>query len=189
MFIGHAAVGFAAKRWAPRANLGWLLTAPYLADLLWPIFLLLGWEKVRIDPAATPVTPLDFVSYPWSHSLLMLIVWGGLLGGLYAMARRNDRTGAMIIAALVVSHWVLDWVTHRADMPLWPGGLKVGLGLWRSKPGTLIVEVMMFVAGLRIYLAKTRAKGWPGHLSLWSLIALLAFANVGNMTGPPPPDE
>src|SRR4029079_17169912 len=104
MFLGHAALGFAAKRAAPRTNLGWLLAAPYLADLLWPVFLLLGWERVRIDPGNTAVTPLDFTSYPWSHSLLMLAVWSLALGGLYAITRRDAR-GAWIVGALVASHW------------------------------------------------------------------------------------
>ncbi len=189
MFLGHAALGFAAKRAAPRVNLGWLLAAPYLADLLWPIFLLLGWERVRIDPGNTAVTPLDFVSYPWSHSLLMLIAWGVVLGALYALTRRDGKT-PWILAALVVSHWVLDWASHRADMPLVPfGGPKLGLGLWFSKPWTIVVELALFAGGLAVYLATTRARSWLGHVSLWSLVALLAFAYFGNLDGPPPPNE
>ncbi len=189
MFLGHAALGFAAKRATPRTNLGWLLTAPYLADLLWPVFLLLGWEHVRIDPGNTAVTPLDFTSYPWSHSLLMLAVWGVVLGGLYFATRRDPR-GAWILGALVVSHWVLDWIAHRPDMPLAPfGGPKLGLGLWYSKPATVVVELVLFATGIAIYVATTRAKNWAGHVSLWSLLALLAFAYFGNLEGPPPPNE
>ena len=187
MFIGHAALGFAAKKAAPRTNLGWLLTAPFFADLLWPVFLLLGWEQVRIDPGNTVMTPLDFVSYPWSHSLLMLLVWSALLGGAYAWLRRDAR-GAWIIGALVTSHWVLDWLTHRPDMPLLPiGGPKVGLGLWNSRVGTLAVEVPLFVIGLVVYLTTTRAKSWAGHASLWSLAAFLLLVYFGNLNGPPPP--
>lgn len=189
MFLGHAALGLAAKRAAPRANLGWLLTAPYLADLLWPVFLLLGWEHVRIAPGNTAVTPLDFTSYPWSHSLLMMIVWGIVLGGIYGGTRRDAR-GAWMIGALVVSHWVLDWFAHRPDLPLVPwGGPKLGLGLWNSKPATIVVELALFIAGIATYLATTRAKSWAGHVSLWSLLALLAFAYFGNLEGPPPPSE
>jgi hypothetical protein len=189
MFIGHAALGFAAKRAAPRANLGWLLTAPFLADLLWPVFLLLGWEKVRIAPGNTAVTPLDFVSYPWSHSLLMLLAWSVALGWLYWLATRHAK-GAVVIGALVTSHWVLDWITHRPDMPLFPwGGPKLGLGLWNSETATVVVEALMFVAGLAIYLGATRARNWLGHVTLWSLIGLLAFAYWGNLNGPPPPNE
>ncbi|PYX42210.1 MAG: hypothetical protein DMG81_02080, partial [Acidobacteria bacterium] len=75
MFIGHFAVGFASKKFAPRSSLAVLLAAPLFADILWPLFLLLGWEQVRIDPGNTKFTPFDFVSYPWSHSLLMDVVW------------------------------------------------------------------------------------------------------------------
>src|SRR5689334_17061714 len=80
MFIGHIAVGFASKRVAPRASLGWLMAAPMALDLLWPFFLLAGWEQVRIDPGNTKFTPLDFVSYPFSHSLAMSAVWSVLFG-------------------------------------------------------------------------------------------------------------
>src|SRR5262245_12494126 len=180
MFIGHAACGLAAKRVAPRASLGFLLTAPFLADMLWPVFLLLGWEQVRIDPGNTAVTPLDFVSYPWSHSLLMLAVWGVVLGGVYRAVTRDTR-GACVVFALVVSHWWLDVIVHRADMPRVPwGGPKLGLGLWNSKAVTLALEIPIAVAGLAAYLATTRARGWTGHVSLWLLVALLAFAYVGN---------
>jgi hypothetical protein len=189
MFIGHAAVGLAAKRVAPRASMGVLLTAPFLLVMLWQIFLLLGWERVRIDPGNTPVTPLDFVHYPWSHSLLMALVWSALFGGAYRAITRDGR-GAWVAAGLVASHWVLDFVTHRADLPLLPwGGPAVGLGLWHSKAATVAIEGALFAAGLGIYLRTTRARGWAGHASLWSLVALLTAAYAANLNGPPPPDE
>src|ERR1700677_267927 len=143
MFIGHFAVGFAAKKFAPRSSEAVLLTAPLLADLLWPVFLLLGWEQVRIDPGNTPFTPLDFVSYPISHSLLTACGWGALVGLVYWAVTRCGR-GAVVIGLSVVSHWVLDYVTHRADLPLYPGGPRVGLGLWNSVPATIAVEVAMY---------------------------------------------
>src|SRR5580698_91680 len=143
MVIGHFAVGFAAQRFAPRSSEALLLAAPLLADMLWPLFLLLGWEQVRIDPGNTRYTPLDFVSYPWSHSLLMLCVWASAFGGIYHAITRY-RAGAIAIWIGVVSHWVLDWVTHRPDMPLYPGGARYGLGLWNSIAGTMLVEFLMF---------------------------------------------
>ena len=187
MFLGHIAVGFASKRVAPKAPLGFLMTAPVFADLLWPIFLMFGIESVRIAPGTTSFTPLDFISYPWSHSLLMLIIWGlGL--ALLARASKIYARGAWVIAAGVVSHWVLDWATHRPDMPLVPwGGPKLGLGLWNSVPGTVIVESAMFVAGLWIYVRTTRARGWAGHVSLWSFVALMVLAYCASSFGPPPP--
>jgi hypothetical protein len=135
-FIGHFALGFAAKRAAPRISLGVLFAAAQFADLLWPVLVAVGVEKVRIDPGNTAFTPLDFVSYPFSHSLLMIVIWGALCGLLY-----NNR----ILFGLVISHWILDFLTHRPDMPLYPGGgPKFGLGLWNSVPATLAVEVLMY---------------------------------------------
>src|SRR5690349_9013743 len=151
MFIGHIAVGFASKRVAPRASLGVLMAAPMALDLLWPFFLLAGWEQVRIDPGNTKFTPLDFVSYPFSHSLAMSAVWGAMFGLIYWIATRYA-AGAVVIGFGVVSHWVLDLITHRPDLPLYPGGAaRLGLGLWNSVPATLAVESVMFAAGVWTY--------------------------------------
>src|SRR5215510_11950784 len=111
MFVGHLALGFAAKRATPRVNLAVLLTASQIADILWPLFVALGLERVRIDPGNTAFTPLDFVSYPWSHSLVMLIVWGVVFGAIYGAAIGRDDRVFLVLAGLVVSHWVLDWIT------------------------------------------------------------------------------
>jgi membrane-bound metal-dependent hydrolase YbcI (DUF457 family) len=139
VFIGHFAVGFAAKRYAPRSAEGVLITTPLLADVLWSVFLLLGWEQVRIDPGNTRYTPFDFVSYPWSHSLLMLCVWATAFAAIYHAITRCW-AGAAAIWLGVVSHWVLDWVTHGPNMPLNPGGTRYGLGLWNSIAGTMVVS-------------------------------------------------
>jgi len=187
MFLGHLAVGLAAKRAAPRAGLGPLVAAPILLDLLWPIFLVAGLEVVRVDPGNTAVTPLDFVSYPWSHSLALALVWAALLAGAYAAATRYA-AGAAVLAAGVVSHWVLDAASHRADMPLWPGGPRVGLGLWNSVPATVAVEALLFAAGVGLYLATTRARDRTGALALGAFVALAVLVFAGNLLGPPPPD-
>ena len=185
MFIGHFALGFAAKRAAPRASLAVLFGAAQLADLLWPVLLTFGVEQVRIDPGNTAFTPLDFVSYPYSHSLLTLGVWGALFAWLFRAPERPRR--ALLLAALVVSHWVLDFVTHRPDMPLYPGGPKVGLGLWESVPATVAIEAAMFAAGVWVYASCTRARDRVGRWGFVGLTALLALAYVGNLTSPPPP--
>jgi hypothetical protein len=187
MFIGHFGVGFGVKKAAPAVSLGTLLLAAQLVDLLWPVFLLLGLESVRIDPGNTAGTPLDFVAYPFTHSLLTGVGWGLLLGLAYFALRRNER-GALVVGLAVVSHWVLDWISHRPDMPLYPGGAKVGLGLWNSVAGTVAVEAAVFSAGVALYLRATRAKDRIGHWALWSLVLLLVLAYMGNLAGPPPPD-
>lgn len=133
MFIGHFAVGFAAKRFAPRASLAVLLAAPLLPDLLWPPLLLLGWERVRIDPGNTKFTPLDLAYYPWSHSLLLCLVFATGFALLYDRIT-HYRRGTLAIWIGVVSHWILDWITHRPDMPPYPGGPRLGLGLGTPSP-------------------------------------------------------
>src|SRR4051794_16038384 len=121
MFIGHFGLGFAAKRIAPRVSLGTAFLAAQFVDLLWPTFLLMGVESVRIAPGATAVTPLVFEHYPISHSLLAIIGWGVALGAAYALITKNTR-GAFVVGALVASHWVLDVIVHVPDLPLMPGG-------------------------------------------------------------------
>jgi len=185
MFIGHYALGLAAKRVAPRTSLGTLFAAPTLADLLWPVFLLTGWERVTPAPAANPFLNYTFDAYPISHSLFALVLWAALFGALYRWRTGNAR-GALVVALLVVSHWVLDWITHIPDLPLYPGGPKVGLGLWGSVVGTVTVEAVMFAAGLAIYLAATRARDRVGLYAFWGLIVLIVLSYVGSLFSPPP---
>ena len=186
MFIGHFAVGFASKRAAPRASLGVLMAAPLFLDLLWPIFLIVGIETVRIDPGNTPFTPLDLHDFPWSHSLVTSLAWSAIVAMAFWAATRYAR-GAVVLAIGVFSHWLLDFVTHRPDLPLYPGSpTSVGLGLWNSRTGTMATEVAMFIVGLAIYVRATRASNWRGVFALWSLVALLAAFYAMTCFGPPP---
>ena len=187
MFAGHFGVGFAAKRFAPRVGLGMLFLAAQFIDLLWPTFLVLGWERVAISPGATAVTPLDFQHYPISHSLLAAAGWGALLGGAYFGLTR-ERRGAVIVAALVVSHWLLDALMPRPDLPLTPfGETRVGLGLWNSLPATLLVEMPIFIAGCWLYARATRARDAVGRWGFAGLVAFLLVIQAANLAGDPPP--
>ena len=187
MFIGHFALGLAAKRAAPRVSLPVLFSAAQLADLLWPFLLLAGAERVRIAPGITAFTPLDFVSYPYSHSLLLLGVWGVLFVFAYKKVSRAAAVASGTLLALVLSHWVLDFITHRPDMPIYPGGPKVGLGLWNSVPATIAVESTMFAAGVWIYARTTRARDAVGKWAFVGLIALLGISYAANIVSAPPP--
>jgi hypothetical protein len=187
MFAGHFGVGFAAKRFAPRVGLGVLFLAAQFIDLLWPTFLLLGWERVAISPGVTVVTPLDFQHYPISHSLLASIGWGALLGGGY-FAFTRERRESVIVAALVVSHWLLDALVHRPDLPLTPfGDARVGLGLWNSLPATLLVEMPIFLGGCWLYARATRARDAAGRWSFAGLVVFLLLIQAANLAGDPPP--
>ena len=187
MFIGHYALAFAAKRAAPRTSLGTLFVAPTLADLLWPVFLLLGWEHAHVVPGPNPFLTLWLDDYPYSHSLVALLVWGALFGYAYK-AKTGDKRAALVIGLLVVSHWVLDFVTHRPDIQLYPGGAKLGLELWSSPAATVIVESVMLIAGVAIYARVTRARDGIGRWGLWGLVVLLAGSYYSTLFTPAPTD-
>lgn len=188
MFIGHFGLGFGAKRLAPAVSLGTLFLAAQLADLLWPTLLLIGVEEVRIDPGITVVTPLDFVKYPYSHSLVAMVAWAILFGIVYKVARRSRPAAGILLAALVVSHWVLDFVVHRPDLPLTVGGpVRCGLGLWSSVPGTLAVEVPLFLAGVFLYVRSTTPRDRTGTVALAGLVLFLLAVYLMNLFGSPPP--
>jgi hypothetical protein len=187
VFLGHFAIAFAAKRAAPRASLAATFAAAQLADILWPVFLLLGWEHVTIQRNADPFLNLTFTSYPWSHSLVMDAVWG-LAFGLIAYALLRDAKAAVVLGLLVLSHWVLDVAVHVPDMPLTPGGgAKIGLGLWRWPVATVMVEAIMFIAGVGIYARGTSARDAIGRWGLWSLVAFLAVIYAASLISGPPP--
>jgi hypothetical protein len=186
MFVGHLAVAFAAKPVAPAANIGWLMAGVTMLDLVWPVFVLAGIERVRIMPGATAFTPLIFDSYPWSHSLLMAFVWGVVLAAVARMFR--VAAPAWLLVALVVSHWVLDAASHAPDMPLWPGPSPLlGLGLWYSIPLTLIVEGLIWVAALTIYLRGWMPRGAGARAAFWSFVGVTTIIWASQPWGPPPP--
>ena len=187
MFIGHFGVGFGAKRMGPSVSLGALFLGAQFLDLLWPTLLLLGIERVRIAPGATAVTPLIFEHYPVSHSLLMVLVWAALMSVAYYSLRRN-RLGAVVVGALVISHWVLDVIVHQPDLPIVPGNeLVVGLNAWSSLPLTLAIEIPLFVLGVWLYVRTTEPRDLSGKWGLRNLVSFLLVIYAVNIFGGPPP--
>jgi hypothetical protein len=188
MFIGHFAVSLAAKRVSPRTSLGTLIMAGECLDLIWPILVLTGIEKVEIQPGNTVVTPLAFVYYPYSHSLLMACVWATIFASVYFALKRYLK-GAVVIWVAVVSHWVLDVFAHRPDMPLYPGGHTfLGFGLWNSLPATVAVEGLMFLIGILLYLSVSKSADRTGVYAFWGFVVFLLAVYVANILGPPPPN-
>ena len=187
MFLAHFALALAAKPAAPRASLGVLVAAAQFPDLLWPFLLLAGVEQVAIAPGDTAFTPLRFVSYPISHSLLTVLMWA-LLWAVAYYVTRGDRRGACAVLLLVASHWLLDAVAHRPDLPLSPwNDARVGLGLWNSVQLTLALELLMLGAGAVVYLRSTAPADRTGRFAIWALLALLVLIEFGTLLGPPPP--
>lgn len=189
MFIGHFAVAFATKKVAPRASLGTLVLAAAFLDVVWPVLVLAGIERFRIVPGFTAVNPFDFVYYPWSHSLLMTLVWS-LLFALAYFAVSRDRVGAVWVGIAVASHWALDFVSHRPDMPLYPGGgERLGLDLWQSVPATFAVEGLMFATGIFLYVQATKSKDRIGTVAWWAMVGLLLALYLPGPWASPPPSE
>ena len=188
MFLGHFALAFAAKKAVPPVSLGVLFLAAQLADLLWPLLVLAGVERVAINPGITAVTPLEFLHYPYSHSLLALSGWGIALAIAYRILRGGSARVFGVIAALVMSHWLLDVIVHRPDMPLGLGDSpKVGLGVWNSIPASLALEFIAFAACVALYARITRAVDRIGTWAFRGLIAFFVFIYLAAVFGPPPP--
>jgi len=189
MLLGHYAVALAAKSYAPRTSLGTLVLAAQFPDLIWAVFILVGWERVAIVPGLMAASPFDFVHYPISHSLLTVALWSVVLGGGYFVFRRYAR-GATIIAVAVVSHWLLDALMHRPDLPLWPGSsIKIGFGLWNSIAATVLIELTLFAAGIVIYTRATRPRDRLGTHALMAMLALLLVIFAGGFFVGSPPSE
>ena len=187
MFLGHYAVGFASKKLAPRASLGVLMAAPILLDLLWPIFLILGWEHVAVEPNRNPFLRFVFMSYPLSHGLVAAFAWATLFASLYFGFARY-LTGAIVVWFGVISHWLLDYIVHRPDLPLYAGNSRlVGLGLWNHRWVTIAVEVAMFAIGIWIYVRQTKAKDKIGTYAFWAFVVLLLGTYGAVVFGPAPP--
>jgi hypothetical protein len=185
MFIGHFGLGFGMKKVAPALSLGLLFIAVQFVDLLWPTLLLLDIEHVAITPGR--VTPLNFIDYPITHSLIMVIGWGFLFGLVYWLFKKNVKN-AVILGLLVVSHWVIDLIVHLPDLPLYPGNSpKVGFGLWNYFWITAIIEGIIYFVGAWYYAQATTAKNTSGKYGLWVLVILLALVHLSSGLGPPPP--
>ena len=190
MFIGHYAVALGAKKYAPQVSLGVLFLACQLADLIWPNLLLLGLESVEIEPGITVLTPLNFLHYPYSHSLVALVLWGVIFAVLYMLLQRAGTKVAIVIAVLVVSHWVLDVLTHRADMPITLNeSTLIGVGLWNFPVLAVTSEILLFAVGVWIYTRSTTALNRKGTIGFWALVIFLLAVYLASLLGPPPPSE
>jgi hypothetical protein len=192
MFLGHYGVAYALKRAEPRVSLGTLFLSVVLVDTVWGVFLLTGWELARVFPGFTRVTPLEFTSYPLTHSLVGAIAWG-LLGAaiMYSWPTRDTSRHhwlkALVVGVAIASHWFLDLIVHIPDLPLvGDDSTKVGLGLWRSLPATLAVELVPFAAGFLLYVQLRFASGRARKGRIAFLAGLLVVLYLASLFGPAP---
>jgi hypothetical protein len=187
VFVGHIGVALGAKGIAPKVPLPVLILAAAFLDVLWPIFLMAGIEHAQIEPGFTVVSPLNFYDYPYSHSLAAALLWAGAFGFAYRLLK-EDSWGGWVLGLLVLSHWPLDAIVHRPDLPVYPGGPeRIGYAVWNSVEQTLLVEGAIFVAGILVYCGVTRASDRTGSYSFWALMLLLGLVWLDGIFGPPPP--
>ena len=188
MFVGHFAIALGAKKLAPQVSLGILFLACQLADIIWPNLVLLGIEILEIEQGATVMTPLNFLHYPYSHSLIALILWSATFAAIYMLISRSGTKVAVVIAGLVLSHWILDVLTHRPDMPITlSDSSTIGVGLWNYPLVAVPLELLMLGIGVWLYVRCTRPLNRQGSVGFWALILFLLTIYVANLLGPPPP--
>jgi hypothetical protein len=189
MLVGHFAVAFVGKRIEPGLSLGTLVMAAMFADLLWCVFMIAGVEHVKFQAGKGAGNYIAALDVPLSHSLLMDVVWSALFAGIYFLLRRR-RFAAFVLFSAVLSHWLLDFISHKPDMSLAPGSSShFGLGLWTSLPATIIVEGGFWVIAIVIYVRMTKAKGRLGFFVFWIAVLLWTLAWYGNIAGSPPPSD
>jgi hypothetical protein len=192
MFLGHYGVALACKRKEPKVSLGTLFIACQLMDILWGAFLVLGWEHVRMLPDDNPLLMFQFYDYPITHSLVGALGWSAAAAALYYSWPTRDTSrhwqAAVLVGAVVASHWVLDLVVHVPDLPLAGNDSpKVGLGLWNHFGLSVAVELLLLATGAAVYV-RGRSRRHPVHAARLALVLLLLVGvYVASLLGPPPP--
>jgi hypothetical protein len=167
MFVGHYGASFAAKGMRKSIPLWVLFIAVQLLDVFWSIFVLFGIEKVRIVPGITATNPLDLYYMPYTHSLIGAMLWAIGAALVYYVWRRADGWGAAtFVGAAVFSHWALDVVVHRPDMPLYDNSFKIGLGLWNYPVLAFVLEIAVLFSGMYLYLKTTQSTSRVGRYGM-----------------------
>lgn len=189
---GHIGAGLAIGAADRSINVGVWISAALLSDLVLWVLILAGVEGVRIPPDFAVTRQPQFV-FPYSHGLLAALGWSvaaGLLAGV-ALCRRHRAScmrTAVLVSVCVLSHWLLDLIVHRSEMPL-VGATSpmLGLGLWDSLAAALLLESAIVAVGIGLYLP---ASGLPRRraIALAALVlVVLAMTVAGMLFGPAPP--
>jgi membrane-bound metal-dependent hydrolase YbcI (DUF457 family) len=191
MFVGHYGVSFACKGVEQRLPLWLLFLAVQLVDILWSILILLGIEKVRIVPGITATNPFDLYYMPYTHSLVAAVVWSALvfLGYRMFLSQRSasrDRP-ALFLALAVFSHWILDLLVHRPDLPLYGNTHKVGLGLWNYPMPAFALEAAILFGGMWVYMRSTKSGSFFGEYGMPIFGIVLLLVHWILFFGPPAP--
>ena len=190
MFAGHYGPSLAIRAVRPQVPLWLLFIAAQLVDIAWATLVLAGVEKVRIVPGYTAASPLDLYYMPYTHSLVAAVFWSlGLAIACKGLFRRWEWAAAIAIGAVVFSHWLLDLMVHRPDLPLYDNAAKVGLGLWNFLVLSFVVEALVLGAGLMLYLRRTRPVTAVGRHGPAVFAAAMLAIQGGMLFVPPPPSS
>ena len=185
MFVGHyaPALALAGTRRGPR--LAALFVAAQFVDLFFFAFVLLGVERMREVPGHTAMNAMDLYHMPWTHSLIGTLGFAALFA-LVVRLRRGTWQVAMLGAAVVASHWLLDWLVHAPDLTLLGVGRRLGLALWNRPAVAMPLELGITALALVLFASRTRARGVMGHVSLAALAAALLAFQLVNWFAPQP---
>lgn len=188
MFIGHYGPSFIAKARARELPLWLLFLAVQAVDVGWCILVLLGVEKMRVVPGITKSLPLDLYYMPYTHSLLAALIWSAAAFLAYRAFRPSGTYAAGLILGLaVLSHWVLDLIVHRPDLPLYDDTLKVGLGLWNYPAVAFLLEAALLFGGIWLYVRSTAPVTRGGRYAAVIFGVLLCVYHALVFWGPPAP--
>lgn len=192
MFIGHLGVALALKRAEKRVSLGLLFIAVQFVDIILGFNILLGVEKVNVASGSTYHAGIEFAYFPFTHSLVASLVWAGVVYALFklvstGLSSQRSRV-ALVMGSGVLSHFFLDAIVHRPDLPLFGNGsYKIGLGLWNYQIAYCIVEGLILFGGLWIYIKSTAGITTPSRrYGMVIFAAILLIINTGSTFGPPP---
>ncbi|MFZ3091089.1 MAG: hypothetical protein WA240_10775 [Nitrospirota bacterium] len=193
MFIGHYGIALAAKRIDKDISLGTLFFATQFADILFFVLTLVKIERMSFAPGITKVSPLDFTHYPYSHSLAASFFWAGLFFVVFRIALLNSDSNknriALAIGATVLSHFLLDAIVHRADLPLLGGdSYKIGLGLWNYVFASSLIELLIFLSGLWMYLKSTKGATFAGKYGMIIFSTFVTVIWIASLLTPTPSD-
>jgi hypothetical protein len=188
MFAGHYGPGLAIRALRPAIPLWLLFLAVQLVDIAWAVLVLAGVEKLRIVPGITAASPLDLYYMPFTHGLVTALIWSVLAGVAFKVAFRWPNWAlAAWIGAAVFSHWILDWLVHRPDLPVYGDSMKLGLGLWQFKWLSFALEAAVLFGGLWLYLRRTVARNRIGRHGPVVFVLLMLSTQLISAVGPPPP--
>jgi len=187
MFVGHYGPSFAIKSFRPAIPLWLLFIAVQFVDVLWAVLVLLGVEKVRIVPGITASNPLDLYYMPYTHSLVAAIFWSVAAGVvIWLLPRVATRTAAIWLGVAVFSHWVLDFLVHRPDLPVYDDTMKIGLGLWNYPAVALSLEAVLLFGGMILYFRATKPVNTLGRVGLPVFGVVMLAIQSYVFFGPPP---